>query len=303
MGSPPEPPTPAAWASLLGQVPNRKFEATTRAYEMAGFAPAGDLPRLVAANVEFAYRYYTRLARLRYAGPRRRLLASIDPAGTTPLREAVAQNAGVLLVSAHLGDFDIAGAWIAQEMGVEIVVVADPVAEPARQRWFDSIRRASGIIIRTRGATRLEDVETDLRRRRVVLFMLDRRSPGPGIAGELMGRPALLPLAPYVLARRTGAQVVFGSTTTHAGGHQDLLTERLCVLDEGEITATAFLAPLAHAMTRHVCRCPWQWHVPADFDQLAYVTEQYNGAVGGDVVDRSSGGTRDTELDAERLRA
>jgi phosphatidylinositol dimannoside acyltransferase len=272
MLSPPEPPTPARWAPALGLIPNRKFAATARAYELAGFTRPGEAAPLVAANVEFAYRYYSRLARLRYAATRRQLLASVDEAGAGPLRGAVARGAGVLLVSAHLGDFDVAGSWLAQVLGVEVVVVLDPVAEAARQRWFDGVRRASGVILRRRGATRLKDVEGDLRRGRVVLFMLDRRTPGPAVAGELLGRPALLPVAPYVLARRTGAEVVCGTTITRPDGRRELLTERRPALDEGERTAVAFLGPLADALTRHLSCCPWQWHIPARLDQLAWVT-------------------------------
>ena len=128
-------------------------------YRHAGLGDDGDLDAVVQANLEFTYRYYGRLTQLRCSAARAALFETVDPRGIERLTDALSGKRGVILTSAHVGDFDIVGSWLAQAMGVKVVVVTDAVAERTRQVLFDDVRRAGGLILRRRYDTRLADLE------------------------------------------------------------------------------------------------------------------------------------------------
>lgn len=283
----PDRPGVSWWARAASCVPNTKFDRTREVYASAGLATTAEhQARIAAANVEFVYRYYATLERLRHTASRRRLQASVDDCDAQALHDALGVERGVVLLSVHLGDFDVAGSWIAQVLGREVVVITGEVAQAARQRWFDDVRRSSGVLLRRTERTRLADVETDLRRGRVVLFMLDRVTPGPTVEGSLLGSRARITVAPYVVARRTGAPIVCGATTTAPDGRRLLSARSL----EGDAAASRDTMRLMETSCRilgeQIRSRPWQWHVPADARQLPFVADAVPGEVPqGDVAD------------------
>lgn len=265
-----DPPPRANWARALACAPSAKFRATADVYRHVGFGGRGGLNAVVEANVEFTYQYYCRLPRLRWTATRAALLETVQPDCIERLTDAVSRRRGVILASAHVGDFDVAGLWLSQAMGLEVVVVSDPVAERPRQAFFDGIRRASGLILRRRERTRLADLERDLRAGRVVLWMLDRAARGPAVQGRWLGRSALLPVAPYVLARRTGCSLIAGVTTTCEDDSRLLhIGEEFRVESSGPDLMQA-LSALATTLSDGIFQAPWQWHVPVSLEQLCF---------------------------------
>src|SRR5205085_1380642 len=102
---------------------------------------------MVAANIAHTLRYYRRLLRLADARERGRMHAEVDGAGVELLEEALGAGRGVILVSGHIGEFDLAASWLAQVRGLPVVV---PVArvDPLRQPLFDRTRVAAGLDLR-----------------------------------------------------------------------------------------------------------------------------------------------------------
>jgi lauroyl/myristoyl acyltransferase len=259
----------APWARALNRAPNAKFAATAHAYVHAGLADSESVHALVDANVDFTYRYYCRLARMRFARQRRILDASVDGSSAEALRAALPRGRGIVLVSVHLGDFDVAGAWLARSLDREVVVTVDPLAQPLRQAWFEGVRRASGMLLRRRAETRLSDLEADLRRGRIVLWMLDRAAPGPIVPVTMLGRSTGLSAAPVALARRTGAAVICGTTTTTSGGTRRLHLAPSLSMESANHSARSALNVLAAILGAQIPACPWQWHVPANLGELS----------------------------------
>lgn len=254
------------WARALAALPSRKFDAARITLEACGLLPAHGADQALVAHVEFVYGYYARLALLADASSRHRLHRSLALEGGEHLQRALGLGRGLVLVSAHLGEFDLAGSWLAEQAGCQVVAVVDPVADAARQRLFDSLRGRSGILLRRRDQISLADLEGDLGRGRAVLIMLDRAVPSVGLHGALLGRPARLSVAPAALARRASAPVLVASTTTNSIMER---TVRFSAVSPAE-RASELLAGLADEVGRHIAACPWQWHIPAHLDQLPF---------------------------------
>ena len=257
----------------LSKLPSRKLAATRSVYATAGLAstpPA--LDRLVRRNLTYTAGYYQRAARLVDQRYRRTLQRTIAVRGVDRLEAATSGSRGAILVAAHLGDFDLAGSWIAEVFGRSPVVPVAAVSSAARQDFYDRVRRACGFTLRRQGDTTVNDLATDIRRGRLVIIMLDRQPTGRTIDLDLFGRPATVSAAPHALSAMTGAPVLSAATWN--------VDRRRRVLSFGDPHAIAPSAdpaggpsPLHHAvrdLERAVLSAPHQWHVPADRSQLPW---------------------------------
>jgi KDO2-lipid IV(A) lauroyltransferase len=265
---------PAWWACALARVPNEKFDATRSVYERAGLADPAGSRELVRANVEFCWRYYARLAQLLDARQRRRLQHTVAVEHGERLERAVAYGRGVILVCPHLGDFEVAGSWLAQVAGHEVVATVGAVGQRTRQASFDAVRRACGLILRRQATTSLADLAGDLARGRIVLVMLDRRVRSASVEADLFGASAALSLAPYALARRTGAPILTAATTTPAPERRAVRFGGLHLVGDPSSASSGprqTTQRLVAELERFIRRAPEQWHVPAVRSELPWL--------------------------------
>lgn len=259
------------WAGRLSSRLVRKFAATRCAYERARLAKGErELDRLVRENVDYTFRYYARFAQLSIASRRSRLQRAFDVDGLPLLLDALAAGNGAILLTAHLGDFDLAGSWLAQIARIPVTTVVDTVSPRLRQSFFDHCRSRGGIALRHEADTRLRDLEDDLKRGRLLVLMADRRVQGPAIEVPFFGAPALFSSVPYLLSLRTGAPILTGAAiATSAGPTVGRITSvRGADLDApGPREAMAGVAREIEGLIR---ACPGQWHIPTDLDQLVW---------------------------------
>lgn len=255
-------------AALL---PTRKFETTRAVYSYAELGSrGGTVDELVAENITYTFSYYARLARLHRRSYRRRLYAEMQCVGTEALATAARERRGVVLASVHLGDFDAAGAWLAEVAGLVPVVPAAAVPSRARQRLFNHARRSCGVVLRRQTATRLGDLMLELDRGRLVLVMLDRRTTGRSLHVRLLGRDALAPTTPWDLACKTGALLLPGATWRTRDGMSILWCGRPIPGSDVHRRRDVCIQALADELTWAVRQAPHQWHVPANVSETPW---------------------------------
>ena len=266
------------WRSLLERafrlaslVPNRKFATTRAIYSFAGLdSGTVSTDELVRRNVAYTYSYYGRLARLGSSRYRRHLYRSMRPLGLDSLAAAQSRGLGVILLSAHLGDFDVAGAWLAEVHGIVPVVTASPVSAGPRQAAFDGIRRSCGVVLRRQNTTGLAQLAQDLRQGRAVLMMVDRKGPGRSISLDFLGHPAEAPAAACALAAATGAPLMSAATWRLEDGHAVLCFGAAHAISRSDVPGGSTLQAVADDLTRAVMHAPHQFHVPADASQMSW---------------------------------
>lgn len=137
---------------------------------------------------------------------RKGLEAMVRTEGMANLHAAKAQGKGVLVLSGHLGSWEVAVAGVAREGGPASLVVKD--FGPATDRFITALRRRAGLsVIRAQGAVR--PILKALKGNEAVVFVLDQNATRSiGVFVDFFGRPACTMTALAVLARRTGAPVV-----------------------------------------------------------------------------------------------
>lgn len=164
------------------------------------------------------------------------LLAELDGAGVAGLyrdgsgiavvREALAEGRGVVIVSAHLGNWELGGAYLAA-CGIPLDAVFFPPANPAFDAYLVAARARIGMRVVTVAAS-ARVVPRALRDGRAVAILADQALWNISAAPTtFFGRPAFTPRGPAVFALRTGTPMVFCASVRRPDGWFDFLAERV----------------------------------------------------------------------------
>jgi len=131
-----------------------------------------------------------------------------DIRGGEHLTEAGGDGRGIVVLTAHLGNWELAGRLLARMLPRPTHVVVAPEASPAVERF---LRTAPGAVrfVTRRDPTSVLTLVGALRRGEVVAMQGDR---GLGnrcdVPTSFFGSAAPFPLGPFVLARAAGVSVV-----------------------------------------------------------------------------------------------
>ncbi|MBM4130020.1 hypothetical protein FJ250_03195 [bacterium] len=139
------------------------------------------------------------------------------------VREAAAAGRGVLVLSGHLGCWELLGAWLARELaraGLPPLHVATAVVRnPALERWLRARREALGLVPVPRTAG-VRPLLRCLRDGGVVAALVDQNTGVDSRSVAFFGAPAPTPAGPARLAVRLGAPVVVATIGRRPdGGH------------------------------------------------------------------------------------
>lgn len=126
--------------------------------------------------------------------------------GLSHLESAYGVGKGVVAVSAHLGNFELMGAYLAFK-GFAVTVVASPLYDARLDALLLENRVRSGLEVVPRDRA-TSAVLRALRKGHVVGLLVDQDTRGAGIAVPFFGHPARTPTGPAVLADRAGAPIV-----------------------------------------------------------------------------------------------
>ena len=130
--------------------------------------------------------------------------------GEQHLAAARAPGKGVIVVTGHLGHWELGGLMLAL-LGLPLTVVT--LEEPSSEltRWREASRRQLGIKTITVGPTYpfafVEMMQT-LRRNELIAMLVDRPYEGSGACVELFGHKTEFSTAAALLAQHTGASVL-----------------------------------------------------------------------------------------------
>jgi KDO2-lipid IV(A) lauroyltransferase len=137
--------------------------------------------------------------------------------GIETLDAACRRGGGVVVATAHLGNWEVLAACFA-DMGYPVHVVARRHSNPSIDAFIADLREGYGVKVLDRD----RDVKGMLRALRdggIVALLVDQDTRVQGTMLPFMGLPAYTPLGHARLALRTGAALVVLTITRDAGGH------------------------------------------------------------------------------------
>ncbi len=138
----------------------------------------------------------------------RKLLAALR--GGEHLERALAHGKGVILLTGHLGNWELGGVFL-KEKDLAVSVVYVPDQSPTAESFRTTLRQAigvEGIAINPAADLSSLPVLRALKEGRVVAMQGDRDFNERGEWVEFCGAPARFPLGPMLLARMTGATLL-----------------------------------------------------------------------------------------------
>jgi KDO2-lipid IV(A) lauroyltransferase len=185
----------------------------------------------------------------------RAYVASAD--GEHHLDTALAAGRGVVLLTAHLGNWEFAGRLLSTRgrRTAHVVLSAE------QDRALEGYLRLDGPHLRfvtRRHATSSLGLLAALRRGELVAMQADRPTGGRGDAlVPFFGEPAAFPLGPFVLARAAGAAVIPAFCAMAPGGRYQLEIDPPIWVKPGEELAA--LGTVVVALERIIRAYPTQW--------------------------------------------
>jgi KDO2-lipid IV(A) lauroyltransferase len=179
------------------------------------------------------------------------------------LERAMAQGRGVILVAGHLGNWELAGSYIAAR-GVKIQAVARQMANPLFDAYLNRTRRRIGLDIVWDGDA-VRRVPRTLRENGVVAFLVDQGAVGLASTWvPFFGRFAKTPRGPAVFALRLQTPVIFVAPLRRPDGRFSMSMEEVPVHPSGDRNADVdrIVADYTATLERWVRRAPEQyfWH-------------------------------------------
>lgn len=175
------------------------------------------------------------------------------------LDQLLAERRGVILLTAHLGNWELGGGVLAQ-LGYPIHAVALWQPNPKLNALYQSYRVARGIKVIPLGHA-ARGCLAALRRGEIVALLCDRDYSPAMDTIELFGQPARLPHGPARLALATGAPLLMGFLVRVPGDTYEYVVGEPIQVDPTRDTVGSVMAQIVHQLECAVRAHSEQWYL------------------------------------------
>jgi KDO2-lipid IV(A) lauroyltransferase len=252
-------------AGVIGKLGYSPFRIRRRVVErQIGAAFPGlsrqEVARIARASYENLGRVAIEAALLSRLGPPDIIALFAEVAGWDVVERARAQGKGIVFLTGHLGNWELAGAIVAAR-GIAFDAIARRMGNPLFDAYLTRTRLRLGMNI-VPDADAVRRVPRTLRAGGAVAFLADQS--GLNLASTFVpffGRPAKTPRGPAVFALRFNAPVIFGTATHLPGGRFRIEFEAIEIARSGDLErdTDALLARYSQALERSVRATPEQY--------------------------------------------
>jgi KDO2-lipid IV(A) lauroyltransferase len=172
---------------------------------------------------------------------------------------------GVIIALPHLGGWEWAGRWIADQ-GHPITVIVERIEPPELFEWFVDLRSKLGMTVVPLGPDAGKFAMRALRDNHVLCLLSDRDLIGGGPEVEFFGERTTLPAGAATLALRTGAPILPTGVyfTDRVDGHFGLVRPPMPVERQAKRLrddVARLTQDLASELEILIQRSPSQWHM------------------------------------------
>lgn len=251
-----------ALGRLFARFPTGRRAMVARHARRLGFAGAQARGHVSAVFAAYG-RYW---AEALWTRPRRRgeIEAGTRAEGLEHVIDARDAGTGMIYALPHLGNWEFA-APVAAGLGVEVVAVAENLANRLIRDWFVELRNQLDIhiVLATGSAQVMRELEAAIGRNAAVALLCDRDLRGRGVSVEFFGEETTLPPGPVSLAIRTGAPLLPVASYFDDLGHRVVVRPALDLPAGGDRTAQLRIGTqlLAAELEELIRLHPEQWHL------------------------------------------
>ncbi|MFD8421012.1 phosphatidylinositol mannoside acyltransferase [Streptomyces sp. NPDC059466] len=163
------------------------------------------LAELSRAGMRSYLRYWMESFRLP-AWSRERVRTGFDPRDAHYLTDGIASDRGVILALPHMGNWDLAGAWVTTKLETPFTTVAERLKPESLYDRFVAYREGLGMeVLPHSGGTAFGTLARRLRDGGLVCLVAERDLSASGVEVKFFGEATRMPAGPALLAQQTGA--------------------------------------------------------------------------------------------------
>jgi KDO2-lipid IV(A) lauroyltransferase len=177
------------------------------------------------------------------------------------LTDAVAQGRGVVILTAHMGNWEWLGAFLALD-GFPLAAVIKRQPNDQHTRILNEYRQLVGIEIFARGTTELVSAARALKQGKILGFLADQDAGTSGLFIEFLGKMSSTPTGPTVFAKKFKAPVVPAFIVRRPeGGHRVILLEPFYYEDTGNEVEDIYnmTAKMSRIIEETIRQYPDEW--------------------------------------------
>ncbi|MEB8336627.1 phosphatidylinositol mannoside acyltransferase [Streptomyces endophyticus] len=125
------------------------------------------------------------------------------------LTEGLDAGKGVVLALPHMGNYDLAGAWVTTELDIPFTTVAERLKPETLYDRFVAYREGLGMeVLPHTGGAAFGTLARRLRAGGLVCLVADRDLSSSGVEVKFFGESTRMPAGPAMLAQQTGAPLL-----------------------------------------------------------------------------------------------
>ncbi len=180
--------------------------------------------------------------------------------GEENLIKALSMQKGVILLTAHLGNWELGGIFFgAYGLKVNVVTLPDEDTEIDSNR--NSYRKNYGIKTITVGDTPFSTINlvNALGNNELVAMLIDRYSNDKdSITLDFFDRPEQFPKGPFILSRITGAPIIVAFVVKEDGAYKGIIEKPFLIENRDDETASA--EKVVRIFERYIVQYSEQWY-------------------------------------------
>ncbi len=186
--------------------------------------------------------------------------------GVEILKRLLSEKKGGVLISAHMGNFEIAEHFFSEiDVDFQINLVTSDLEHSAIKNYLESISKKSTVkfIIISEDLSHIFEINAALARNELVCFTGDRYiGDVKSLTEELQGKAAKFPAGPFLIGSRLKVPVVFVYVMKEPNLHYHLYTQESNVKHRDE---KALLKAYTESVEGMIEKYPLQWFNYFDF--------------------------------------
>ncbi len=181
--------------------------------------------------------------------------------GLEHVERALSEGKGVILLTAHLGSWELMAA-VGAALGIPLTAIVSSTGDPVIDQFLKKARESCGYEVLPKRKTRY-GVISKLKQNAAVGILADQSPRGDGILVEFFGQQAGATRGPAVFALRSGASVIpaFGIRLGDCTKHKLVFEKPLDLVHTGDMDTDILRNTelFQQVIERYVRRYPEQW--------------------------------------------
>jgi lauroyl/myristoyl acyltransferase len=180
--------------------------------------------------------------------------------GKENLHAALAMEKGIILLTAHLGNWELGGIFFGS-YGLKTNVVTMKDSNDQIDEVRRSYREQYNVNTITIGTSPFSTIEmlNALNNGEMIAMLIDRCQEGLDyLETDFFGFPARFPKGPFTLSRLTGAPIIVAFVVREGKGYKGIIETPLVVKEESE--EALVLEHTVNVLERYILKYPDQWY-------------------------------------------